>query len=42
LTAWFWSSEAWSLRTLGGGALIFGAILLVEMKPSFAQTHPQK
>jgi len=42
LTAWFWSREAWSLRTLGGGALIFGAILLVEMKPSFAQTHPQK
>lgn len=42
LTAWLWSSEAWSFRTLGGGVLILGAILLVEMKPSFAQTHPQR
>jgi len=42
LTAWFWSHEAWSLRTLSGGVLILGAILLVEMKPSFPQTHPQK
>lgn len=42
LTAWFWSGEAWSFRTLAGGALIFGAILLVEMKPSLPQTHPQK
>ncbi len=41
LTAWVWSYEAWSLRTLTGGALILGAILVVEMKPSFLQTHPQ-
>jgi drug/metabolite transporter (DMT)-like permease len=42
LTAWLWSSEAWSPRTLAGGALILAAILLVEMKPSLLQTHPQK
>jgi drug/metabolite transporter (DMT)-like permease len=42
LTAWFWSRESWSLRTLSGAALIFGAILLVELKPSKLQTHPQK
>jgi drug/metabolite transporter (DMT)-like permease len=42
VTAWFWSREAWSFRTLAGGALILGAILLVEMKPSIVQTHPQK
>ena len=42
LTAWFWSNEAWTVRTLSGGALILGAIVLVEMKPSFLQTHPQK
>jgi drug/metabolite transporter (DMT)-like permease len=42
LTAWFWSREAWSFRTLAGSALILGAILLVEMKPSLPQTHPQK
>jgi drug/metabolite transporter (DMT)-like permease len=41
LTAWLWSGEVWSFRTLAGGALILGAILLVEMKPSFLQTHPQ-
>jgi drug/metabolite transporter (DMT)-like permease len=42
LTAWFWSREAWTFRTLAGGALILGAILLVEMKPSFEQTHPHR
>ncbi len=42
LTAWFWSSEPWSLRILVGGALIFGAIVLVEMKPTLLQTHPQR
>lgn len=42
LVAWFWSGEVWSSRTLAGGTLILGAILLVEMKPSFPQTHPQK
>jgi drug/metabolite transporter (DMT)-like permease len=42
LVAWLWTGEVWSSRTLVGGALIFGAILLVEMKPSFPQTHPQK
>ncbi len=42
VTAWFWSRESWSIRTFAGGALIFGAILLVELKPSIRQTHPQK
>lgn len=42
LTAWYWSRESWSPRTLAGGVLILGAILLVEMKPSLPQTHPQK
>jgi drug/metabolite transporter (DMT)-like permease len=42
LTAWFWSHESWSVRTLAGGALILGAILLVELKPAILQTHPQK
>lgn len=42
LTAWFWSREGWSIRTFSGGALILGAILLVELKPSIRQTHPQK
>ncbi len=42
LTAWFWSRESWTLRSLSGAALILGAIVLVEMKPSIIQTHPQK
>lgn len=42
VTAWFWSRESWSIRTFAGAALILGAILLVELKPSILQTHPQK
>ena len=42
LVGWFWSHETWTARTFAGGALILGAILLVELKPSILQTHPQK
>lgn len=42
LTAWLWSRESWTLRSLSGAALILAAIVLVEMKPSILQTHPQK
>jgi len=41
LTAWLWSGEAWSVRTLSGAALILTAILFVELKPSLRQNHPQ-
>ena len=41
LTAWIWSGESWTLRSLTGAALILGAIIFVELKPSFGQTHPQ-
>ena len=42
LTAWFWSRETWTFRTLAGATLILGAIVLVELKPSILQTHPEK
>jgi len=42
ITAWLWAHESWTLRTFAGGALILGAIVLVELKPSILQTHPQK
>jgi drug/metabolite transporter (DMT)-like permease len=41
LTAWIWSGERWSIRTLAGAALILTAILWVELKPSYGQAHPQ-
>lgn len=41
LTAWIWSGEVWGPRTLAGAALILTAILLVELKPSWRQAHPQ-
>lgn len=41
LTAWIWSGEQWTARSLTGAALILAAIIFVELKPSFGQTHPQ-
>jgi drug/metabolite transporter (DMT)-like permease len=41
LMARIWSGESWTLHTLSGAALILAAILFVELKPSFGQTHPQ-
>lgn len=34
LVAWAWAGEAWTARSLTGGALILAGILLVELKPA--------